>query len=73
MLTRPKNETDRELVYRRLQFQKRNQLFVRSHIVTLSIPGVRRHPDGSPFWNRQAQAESGFLEIFSDDLGGFLF
>jgi hypothetical protein len=42
------DETHRELVYRRFQFQKRRQLFIRSRNETLSVVAVRvNNPDRS--------------------------
>jgi len=44
-----RNQTHRELVYRPLQFQKRSQLFIRTHNVTLSVAAMRvSNPDCSP-------------------------
>ena len=42
-------ESDRELVYRRFQFQKRSQYFIGADDETFSIAMRVNNPDGSPF------------------------
>jgi hypothetical protein len=42
------DQTHRELVYRRLQFQKRSQLFIRANNETLPVAMRVHNPDCSP-------------------------
>jgi len=37
----PRDQTHRELVYRPSQFQKRSQLFIRTHEESLSVAAIR--------------------------------
>jgi hypothetical protein len=58
---------------RSFQFQKRRQLFIRSHNETLSVIAASiRNPDRSPFAiQKPASTPSGFAEIVSDDFPVF--
>src|SRR5262249_14021492 len=64
----------REFVYRRLQFHKRSQLFIRTQNETLSVVSMCVSNPDCPSMKIErrypAHAESGFLEIVSDFTGG---